>query len=279
VSDLKNILNEIRTKFKTTDKARSSIENEIEFGTDSTKSGEISTKSTSDVTPGKRSGKRKTRQAVSKMQGSPEAMSKLANADLSGLSDEMSNDEAMKRAGVEYEDVIPKPTKPETLPAVINKAMSTDTDIDVDWHMVKHLPGYLAEPIRALGRQVFKPFTDTPIEKIQVLAHMPTARGPNDEMELRFVASWLKRNGTRDTHAEMNFEKTIPDYDAEVVVYSVLGYAFMVVKDFMGHYIYGWPSNKNEKLTFREFYTKDKPSHLRMLKRLSKAIHKKLQDK
>lgn len=192
----------------------------------------------------------KTREKISKMKSlSPDQLHKaathLADLMLSDLTDEVSDEDAAGMAGVEYgQPEVPR--TPENLPAVINKQLSTKRGVEVEWSMVKHLPGYLQQPIRSLGRHVFKAFTSTPIEKIQVLAHLNDAGGPNDEVELKAVASFLKRHGIKDTRATLNFEKIMPGYDAEVAVYHAEGYTFMVVEDFAGHYIYAWPSKTSK---------------------------------
>ena len=184
----------------------------------------------------------------------PEAGEKLSFLDRLGIQDEISDEEAAERAGVnmwddDHHDVShDEPEAPtqqlariENMPAVIGKQM-TDTDsINPEWHQVKHLPGYLKSPIRAMGRQIFGTYTKTPIEDIQVLAHVG-GKGPNTEDEVKAVATWLLKHGQKDTDGEMNFQQSIPDYNADFAIYKRDGYTFMVVKDFAGHYIYSWPS-------------------------------------
>ena len=103
-------------------------------------------------------------------------------------------------------------------PDVVKTDIATKADVELEWHQVKHLPGYLRSSIRAFGRQIFRAFTKTPIEEIQVLASLG-GREPNSMREIDAAAGWLQKNGVKDTHAVMDFERSIPDYKAELVVY------------------------------------------------------------
>lgn len=190
--------------------------------------------------------RKKMRQVASM---TPQQAAKLGdymfNLDASGLEDEISDEEAARHAGVTGEvGEEPVPSTPENLPAVVNDAISAHTGVIPEWHMVKHLPGYLKSSIRAVGRQVFSPMTNTSIEDIQVLADL--GNGPNTTQELRAVANWLNTEGERVSDIEIHFEKIFPGYDAQIVAYNALGFTYIVVKDFMGHYIYSWPQSENK---------------------------------
>ena len=170
------------------------------------------------------------------------------NADELDTSQEMDDIEAAVHAGHHAPSQTthghkPKPVTPNMLPAIISKAMTTMgrdvANIEPEWHMVKHLPGYMSKAIRALGRQVFAPFTSTKIEDIQVVAHV--GGGPNTEAEVNSISRYVSGHGTRDKVAELAFQKVLPDYKAQVVSYNCEGITFFMVKDFAGHYIYAWP--------------------------------------
>lgn len=143
-----------------------------------------------------------------------------------------------------YDIMEPIETTPDTLPAVINKEILAGYDVEPEWHMVKNLPGYLSTPIRALGRQIFNVFTTTPIEDINVVANL-MGQGPNETIELNAVSSFIKKNGTRNTDAEIEIEALMPGYGADVSVFDAKGYTFMLVEDFAGRYIYSWPTDTN----------------------------------
>src|SRR5271157_3921639 len=182
------------------------------------------------------------------------------NPDEVDMDDEISDQEAAERADVDTEfkpaEIMstpygePKPTTPEMLPAVISKALVKSgmdvANIEPEWHMVKHLPGYLSKPIRAMGRQVFSPFTKTPIEDIQVLADI--GGGPNTEAELNLITKYVSSHGKRNDAMELAFHKVIPGYQADVVIYDCDGCTFFLVKDFAGQYIYSWPESDSKQV-------------------------------
>lgn len=197
----------------------------------------------------------RTRRKTAGIEIPPEAGEKLSAIQGSGIKDTISDTEAARRAGAEAPDAaqtsdfgldpdtyVTALVLPADLPAVVNNDIAVLSDIEPEWHQVKHLPGYLRSPIRALGRQIFGTFTDTPIENIQVLAELE-GQGPNSPREINAVARWLLKHGVKDNQAVMNFERSIPGYNAEIVVYRARGYTFLLVRDFAGKYIYTWPSS------------------------------------
>ena len=104
-----------------------------------------------------------TKDALEKMKAPTERMLKqLASAHQSGMKDSISDEQAAKNAGADsVEGYVDKPKlTPEHLPAVISQEMrASGQNLNVKWHQVKHLPGYLQSGIRAIGRKVFSPFT------------------------------------------------------------------------------------------------------------------------
>ncbi len=199
-----------------------------------------------------------TRAATAGVTLPAEAGEKLSFLQNLGLEDEITDDQAMAIAGRDADQDVdlavgrPEPRTPgtdvaniETMPDVINKEISKHAPVEPDWHQIKNLPGYIKAAIRAMGRQVFGTFTKTKIEDIQVIANLG-GQGPNTEREINAVAGFLKDNGTRDTDGEMNFQRSIPEYDAEFKMYSADGFTFMVVQDDYGDYIYSWPTADNK---------------------------------
>lgn len=206
-----------------------------------------------------------TRQKTSSVTLPAEAGEKMSFLQSLGLEDEITDAEAAATAGVELQhgqrqhyDVAgaePEPEQPttavaviQTLPDVVNKEIAKQFPVEPEWHQVKHLPGYLAAAIRAMGRQVFGTFTKTKIEDIQVVAAVGGG-GPNSEAEMNAVAKWLRDNGERDTDGEMNFQRSIPDYGADFEIYTYDKFTFMIVQDDYGNYVYSWPSADNKSFT------------------------------
>jgi hypothetical protein len=206
--------------------------------------------------------------------------------------DEIDDEEAASRAGHHAAGVELRPT-PENLPAILSRAMVSRQRVqkgagkevaghhpaDVEWHMVKHLPGYLKKVIRAVGRGVFKPFTSTPIEDIQVVANV--GGGPNTMQEIDAISKFVSHHGKRLKDAELYFHKVIPGYGTKVVVYDAVGFTFMFVKDFAGSYIYSWPEHDTKRDEFhgeppkaighdKPQLTHEKPEHERDLEDLMK---------
>jgi hypothetical protein len=183
-----------------------------------------------------------TRAKMANVQPSPEMTDKLSRMDLNAP-DEISDQQAADNAGLGDEE----PGTEVGFQQKVGTAVSTDTGIEPEWHMVKHLPGYLASGIRSMGRAVFAPFTNTPIENIQVVANVG-GTGPNSNEEVNAVGSYLVQHGQRNTEAELEFRDHIPDYTAKLKVYTALGHTFMLVKDFGGNYIYSWPTSDEKAL-------------------------------
>lgn len=155
--------------------------------------------------------------------------------------DIISDEEAMRNAGyhhdTDFDDL--EPRTPENLPAVISTAIEiTDGDFDPTWHQVSHLPGYMLNGIRVLGRKVFSQFTNVAIEDIQTMCTML-----DPEVDVRRMASWINEHGHKIDEMDFNFSEHIK---CETKLYTAEGYDFLLVKDFGGVYIYGWPSENRQ---------------------------------
>ena len=166
--------------------------------------------------------------------------------------DEISDEQARQNANYsdDTSDVKPKPTN-ENLPAIINKQMTIygDTKIQPTWHQVKNLPGYMLNAIRAGGRKVFKQFTNTPIEDIQMVCTLL-----NSETEVKAVMNYAMKNGVLDDTAKMEFGGGI---EADVKLYKTKDFSFLCVSDFAGKYVYSWVGG-------REFHVgQNKPKQIK----------------
>jgi hypothetical protein len=182
---------------------------------------------------------------------SPQAQGHLGDLSGSGIGDEISDEEAARRAGLHPQMTPspsdqPEPPPPENLPAVIRSELMAHGDKEFQdpafnpkWIQVKHLPGYLQSAIRGLGRAVFSQFTDTPIEDIQVLSTLS-----NPTYDVKKMMAFIRKNGVRDDSAEIDFEPVMPGYSAKTQLWRMVGYDFLLVKDLMGYYIYSWPGGR-----------------------------------
>jgi len=207
-----------------------------------------------DVTlPGRRA-RRGTRARQAAANVAPEiaatAAAHLGSLHGAGMEDEISDAEARHRAGVgdvdDTEGHMELEPTTENLPAVIRHEVALQGgQIDPEWHQVKGLPGYLQNGIRALGRSVFRQFTDVPIEDIQVLT---TLGGINPEREVVGMMNWIRRNGARDDSANLDFDRIMPGYQADVSLWRTADYGFLLVRDFAGFYVYGFSDGRGVHL-------------------------------
>ena len=148
--------------------------------------------------------------------------------------------------------VEPKP--PETMPAVVVKTTTLATTAEYalrkagylvpDFHQVAALPGNIKDQIRQLGRSVFKTMTTTPTNKIFVVANLG-GMGPNTDREVQSVADWVRQHGQDYGDGSINFDKSIPGYEAETHMYTAAGITWLLVNDFAGQYIYAWPEKES----------------------------------
>lgn len=148
--------------------------------------------------------------------------------------------------------VEPKP--PETLPTVVVKTTTLATTAEhalrkagylvPDFHQVAALPGNIKDQIRQLGRSVFKTMTVTPTNKIFVVANLG-GMGPNTDREVQSVADWVRQHGQDYGDGAINFDRSIPGYEAETHMYTAAGITWLLVKDFAGQYIYAWPEKES----------------------------------
>lgn len=176
------------------------------------------------------------------------------------LDDDLPSYEASCRTELEparnpqrYTDgVEPKP--PENLPDVLVKTTTLATTAEYalrkagyvvpEFHQVAALPGNIKDQIRQLGRSLFKSMTVTPTNKIFVVANLG-GQGPNSNREVQSVANWIRDNGEDYGDGSINFDRSIPGYEAETHMYTAAGITWLLVKDFAGQYIYAWPEQES----------------------------------
>jgi hypothetical protein len=84
--------------------------------------------------------------------------------------------------------------------------------------------------------------TITPTNKIFVVANLG-GMGPNTNREVQSVANWIRDYGDDFGNGSIDFDGSIPGYEAETYMYTAAGIAWLLIRDFAGIYIYAWPEN------------------------------------
>lgn len=128
----------------------------------------------------------------------------------------------------------------QNLPAVAGSNLRAAGQQDPDFHKVANLPGNMSRAIRALGKQLFRSFTRTDTDNIWMVGNLG-GQGPNSRQEVNAVASWVRDNGRDMGTGDIDFDTSIPGYQADIQQYSAGGIRWLLVRDEFGDYIYSWP--------------------------------------
>lgn len=128
----------------------------------------------------------------------------------------------------------------ENLPAVAGQQLQAAGVQDPKFHQVANLPGNMNRAIRTLGKALFGEFTRTATEDIWMIGNLG-GQGPNSNAEVNAVAAYLRDDGEDMGIGDIDFDSTIPGYQADIRQYSAGGIRWLVVMDEFGKYIYSWP--------------------------------------
>lgn len=128
----------------------------------------------------------------------------------------------------------------ENLPSVAGQALTAAGVLNPEFHQVANLPGNMSRAIRTLGKALFRSFTRTPTEQIHMIGNVG-GQGPNTNQEVNAVAGWLRDNARDIAAGDIDFDTSIPGYQADIRQYSAEGIRWLVVMDEFGKYIYSWP--------------------------------------
>ena len=128
------------------------------------------------------------------------------------------------------------------LPAIAGANLQAAGVQSPDFHKVSNLPGNMSRAIRSLGKQLFRSMTRTPTDDIYVVANLG-GQGPNSTQEVNAVAGWVRKNGDALGPGNIDFDTTIPGYNANIHQYSAGGIRWLLVQDEFGNYIYSWPES------------------------------------
>jgi hypothetical protein len=147
-----------------------------------------------------------------------------------------------------YPDPEPPEDLPSTrvntanLPAIAGARLQAAGVQEPDFHKVANLPGNMSRAIRTLGRALFRSLTRTPTDDVWMVGNL-NGQGPNSRAEVNAVAGWVRDNGERVTDGEIDFDTTIPGYQADIQQWSAAGIRWLLVRDEFGDYVYSWPES------------------------------------
>jgi hypothetical protein len=163
---------------------------------------------------------------------------------------------------VRVNDLTPdEPDNTDNLPAIFhNKLAIASGEFYPQWHLVRNLPAYVREPIRAVGRIALASFTRTDMEEIRL-----TGSNIASETEIGEMMSWIRNNGSyveQPDKERMDFAGLLngnqgQNYEALVKLYEVDGVDFLLVRDDHGKYIYSWPTRDRIGLELRLEHTEE----------------------
>ena len=126
------------------------------------------------------------------------------------------------------------------LPAVAGTNLAAAGIQNPEFHQVANLPGNMQRAIRTLGRHLFRSFTRTETNDIWMIRNL-NGQGPNTRQEVNAVGNWARENGEDVGTGDIDFDTTIPGYQAQIHQYSAGGIRWLLVRDEFGDYIYSWP--------------------------------------
>ena len=159
---------------------------------------------------------------------------------MSRMRDIEADDETEYPAPDEPENLPSTRVNTENLPAIAGERLQAAGVQDPDFHKVANLPGNMSRAIRTLGKALFREFTRTPTEDVWMIGNL-NGQGPNTNAEVRAVAGFLRDHGESVSTGDIDFDSSIPGYQADIRQYSAGGIRWLVVMDEFGKYIYTWP--------------------------------------
>ena len=122
------------------------------------------------------------------------------------------------------------------------------------WLRLSQLPGFMWAAIRAMGESVFSPFTSTRLDRIEVIAHLSGGgfhTGFHSRAVIDATAARLRQGSDPSRILEYSSEQmaAFPGglYQARAVQFEAPDYAYLMVQDPMGSYIYRWPSGDTRR--------------------------------
>jgi hypothetical protein len=146
----------------------------------------------------------------------------------------------------------------QNLPAIAGQQLQAAGIEDPTFHKVANLPGNMSRAIRTLGKSLFRSLTRTPTENIWMLGNLNN-QGPNTRSEVNAVANWISENGHDVGNGNIDFDASIPGYDADIHQFSAGGIRWLMVRDQFGDYIYSWPESDSIDVAPAVGHNADRP--------------------
>ena len=153
---------------------------------------------------------------------------------------------------VDYDIGVPEPRPPGQEVTTIGTALADLEDVEINWHELRHLPGYAIQQIRGAFRPLFNEFFNAELEDIKVVT---TLDGSIDKQDLRAFMGFLSARGEKYDDFDLEaFGIDRNTYHVEkAYLYHFSGYNFLLMQEnLMGQrnwYIYtapGYPPDKSE---------------------------------
>lgn len=111
--------------------------------------------------------------------------------------------------------------------------------VNPEWTRLGDMPMYILGPIRRLAKDLFAQYTDTPLERIEVIGNFG-GNGPNTDAEINSVSQWVLDHGQLESSDDVDFGQTMPGYSAQTRLFTTGERDFLLVKDDHGKYVYSW---------------------------------------
>lgn len=127
------------------------------------------------------------------------------------------------------------------------------------WFTISQLPGYLAGPIRSLGKSIFSCYTRTPLEKILVMAKVQGV-ALNTTDDFIAVQKWAQTKGALVSEGTVDLHSW--GISPAVRLVNVNELQLLFVKDPFGEYIYAWPQHDGLSSQWNNAAQIDNQKHL-----------------
>jgi len=155
------------------------------------------------------------------------------------------------------------PVRPGVMPAIRTQQVPMPAGArQPEWVAVKHTPLFNEAVVQAMGAMVFADYTTAPVGEIVCLSTLT-----HDETTVKAVAAWAMKEGAGrdestiradadiaqqvgrrfgmniDGRVQQHVDEGLRGYEARIVTVAARGMRYLIMKDFAGTYVYGWPDS------------------------------------